>query len=289
MKNPLREILQPKDLLNPYLAASVAGRLGNKMEVESRGARALDKFVGRTALSSFSLEDNIDPSVYSDTRLWHGTGRYKHEENGIQDVLKNIADTGQIQPKEDRFDFTGTMHTVSLAKSRMYARAYADMYGEKPDSSERYGDSLFWACAFLGSIAVEASIEMEVWKPSGYYSMMCHLGRAGISEWYKKVNSSPHNSMVDIYTGKSDIEGNYPVLFGVREVDGVKTSRAVALHEIRSDKPIDIHNDVTHVEVPERNIDETRKILGDLAIRSIEMGEIISSKHSFTEHMHEIL
>lgn len=289
MRSPLREILKPKDLLNPYVAVSAAGRLGSKFELGSLPAQSLDRLVGKTALSSFEASMSAPDIMYEDTSLWHGTGRFKYKDGEVKDVLASIADDGVISPSLDRFDFNGPMESISLARSRMYARAYADMFGEIPDDSDRYGSSLFWACAFLGSTAVEASIEMKVWRPSGYYEMMRHLGKAGVTEWYKKVTSLNDVNMVDVYSGVSDIENNYPILFGVRNVEGIPTSRAVAIHEVRTDRNLDLDSDITHVEVPHRNIEETRKILAGVAIRAIEEGESYSSKYTFTEHMHELV
>jgi hypothetical protein len=289
MRSPLREILEPKDLFNPYVAASVAGRLGAKFELDSLPARTLDRLVGRLALSDFAASIPAPETMYEDTALWHGTGRYKYEEGDVKDVLTSIADGGSIAPNLDRFDFSGPMESVSLARSRMYARAYADMFGEIPDKKDRYGTSLFWACAFLGSTAVEASVELKVWKPSGYYEMMRHLGRAGVTEWYKKVTSMNNANVVNVYGDGSDIPNNYPILFGVRDVQGIETSRAVAIHEIRTDRPLELDCDITHVEVPHRNIEETQRILAGVAIRSIEEGESYSSRYSFTQHMHELV
>jgi hypothetical protein len=289
-KSPLSEILRPKDLLNPHLVASVAGRVGSRVELGSFTAKTLDRAVGKLALSSFdATRIPNDTNMYDETCLWHGTGRFKHEDGDVTDILAKIADDGYIAPRLDRFDFNGPMESVSLARSRMYARAYADMYGAEPDKSERYGDALFWACAFLGSIAVEASKELKVWTPKGYYEMMHHLGRAGVSEWYKKVTSSHDVNIVNVYRGASDIDDNYPVLFGVRGVDGIPTSRTVALHEIRTDNPLHLDVDITHVEVPNCRIEETQKILAGVAIRSIEEGETFSSQFTFTQHMHELV
>lgn len=289
MRSPLREILEPKDFRNPYLAAGVAGRLGSRFELGSLPARSLDRVVGRIALSGFQASTPASDDMYEEAGLWHGTGRYKYDGGYVKDVLTSIADDGFISPSLDKFDFGGPMESISLARSRMYARAYADMYGDAPDKKERYGNSLFWACAFLGSVAVEASVELEVWKPKGYYEMMRHLGRAGVAEWYKKVTSLNDVNMVNVYRDGSDIDNNYPVLFGVRNIEGIGTSKAVALHEVRTDRPLELDSDITHVEVPRRHIDETRRILAGVAIKAIEEGESYSSRFTFTEHMHELV
>jgi hypothetical protein len=284
---PLEGIIEPKELLNPYIAAGIAGRVATNVETNSHAAKILDKIIAKVALRSLvglSVDYPQDDSI-----LWHGTGRYKYKNGKIVDILDSIAYTGKILPSTDKFDLLRQMKSISLAKSRMYARAYADMFGDGEREKERYGSSLFWACAFLGSIAIEASKETRVWRPSGYNRMMGHLATADALEWYKKITRIPNPSVIGAYGSGSDIHQNYPVLFAVNDVDRVKTSRAVSLHEVRTESAIDISSSVLHVEVPRTRINETKSILGGLAIKAIEDGEIKASEYSFSQHMHAVL
>jgi hypothetical protein len=141
----------------------------------------------------------------------------------------------------------------------------------------------------LGSIAIEASKEVKVWLPKGYYKMLGHLANAEVVEWYKSVTRVPNPSVVEVYKNGSDIEQNYPILFGVKDIDPTPVSRAVALHEVRTEYPIDLHENVTHVEVPRDRVEETKGILGGLDIIPIEEGEWYCIEHTFTEHMHGVV
>ena len=67
------------------------------------------------------------------TEYWHGTGRYQYRDGKIVDVLKGMIEQGGLLPQRDDIDTVGVMDSISLARSRTYARAYADMHenGEK--------------------------------------------------------------------------------------------------------------------------------------------------------------
>lgn len=201
-------------------------------------------------------------------------------------MLDSIATTGKLLPSYDAFDLTRPMTSVSLARARIYGRAYADMHGRGASEPERYGSSLFWASAFLGSVAVEAAMEARVWRPSGYHHMMEHLEEADALEWYKKITRATTPTVLDVYRHGSDIEENYPVLFGVRDVEPTQVGRAVALHEVRTEQPIDLSTDITHVEVPRRHLEDTRRLLGGVAIMAIEDGEHYAAQYTFSEHIH---
>jgi len=284
--NPVEGIFKPKDIYNPYLLAGVAGRIASNVEVDSRIARSVDALVNLTALDATSITKPTSLEPQKDIALWHGTGRYKYEDGKIVDVLDGMAVKGSIEPHDDKFDMLGDMRTVSLARSRMYARAYADMHGKGHEELERYGKSLFWASAFLGAVAVEAAKEAKVWRPSGYYRMLDHLRNANAVEWYKKVTRVENPGVTSVYKHGSDIEKNYPVLIAVKDVEPVKTSKAVALHEVCTIQPISLSEDVEYIEVPRNNIEETEEVLGGLDIRPMEEGEWYSIRCSFTEHIH---
>jgi hypothetical protein len=280
MDNPLREILRKKDLKNPYLLVGLLGRIANNnvRRGNERLVRTTDRLVGMFALKSFGEASETVQADY-----WHGTGRYQYSNGEVVDVLKGIAEQGALLPNYDAFDLNRPMTSVSLAKQRMYARAYADMHGQGSGETDRHGSSLFWASIYLGDIAVEAAREAEAWKPIGYKRMMDHLRTGSAAEWYKKVTRT-NTSVVDLYGSGSDIEGNYPMLFGIRTgIDLTDTSRAVGLHEVRTESsiPLDL---VTHVEVPRGRVEETRVIIG-IPVIAIEDGEAYSSLKKFSEHL----
>jgi hypothetical protein len=200
--------------------------------------------------------------------------------------LASIASSGLIVPNYDAFDLNRPMQSVSLAKSRMYGRAYADMHGKGSQESGRYGSSLFWACAFLGDVAVEAAKEVKAWHPAGYYQIMEHLLVADAVSWFKKMTRMHSPSLIDVYRQGSDITDNYPVLFGIRSSGLVlaETSQAVSIHERRTEHPLSIAESVTHVEVPECRISITNGLV-DKPVLPIELGERYAANFSFSDHI----
>lgn len=287
----LSAVLRFKDLGNPYLLAGLAGRIAVVHEKDSRINKRLDAILGKTMLATTYVTGSVidQQHHYIPAKHWHGTGRYQYKSGHVLDVLQSIAEEGRLIPHYDAFDLDRPMHSISLARSRMYGRAYADMHGQGANEQERYGNSLFWACAFLGSVAVEAAKESRVWRPSGYHRMMNHLTEANALEWYKKITRQANPTVMNAYRDGSDITNNYPVLFGVRDVDTALTSRAVAIHEVRTEQPISLDNDITHVEVPRCHIQTTQRLLGGMTILAIEDGERFSSRYSFTQHMQNVI
>lgn len=285
----LSSVLRFKDLYNPYLYVGTLGRIvGAQSRSGERGlsTRLIDNIVGRTALRGVSMNSD-DYNLYRRAEYWHGTGRYQYVDKQVVDVLTSIARTGMLMPNYDAFDLTRPMRTISLAYSRVYGRTYADMHGRGINEKERYGSSLFWACAFLGDIAVEASIETQIWRCKGYRRMMHHLVEADAIRWYKKLTSTSNNTVVDIYKNGSDIPDNYPILFGIKSagIACVTTSRAVGIHEARTEQSLSIEKSVTHVEVPRARVKEVAKIMGGMAVRAIEDGERWSANYPFSSHM----
>ncbi len=66
--------------------------------------------------------------IQKNTQYWHGTGRYQYRDGKKVDILKSIVNSGGLMPHVDDIDLVGKMNSISMAKSRIYARAYADMH-----------------------------------------------------------------------------------------------------------------------------------------------------------------
>lgn len=289
---PLHSIFELGDLKDPYLYAGLLGRYVGKVmrdKGETLATRKIDRLLGATVLRSTVLYGQ--DTGQSNNLLWHGTGRYQYRDGEYIDVLKKISNAQALLPKYDAFDLDRPMCSVSLARSRMYARAYADMHGNGSQERERYGNSLFWACTFMGDIAIEAALESRSWSPRGYRKMMNHLANADTVNWYKKMTSMDNPTVLSVYRQGSDIAGNYPILFGVdsAHVRASSVSRAVDIHEVRSEEPIAISS-MTHIEVPRSRLDTTAQVIGHLLpVVSLEDSENIAARYSFSQHMASIL
>jgi len=254
-----------------YIAAGLLGRMVSsqlRKQSETGHPKNILKVADRVASrmnQSESLSKEVKAKIgeiFKTTSMWHGTGRYQYREGQVTDVLDYIAKNGKLQPQYDALDFTGPMESLSLAKSRMYARSYADMHGKGAAEPERHGSSMFWAWTFLGDIGIETALEGRVWTKEGRQTTREHFSQGGSADWYKKVSKSFMGTM-ELFRRGSDIEGNYPILFGVREgsFEPAETSRSVGIHELRSQQPLSLDQDITHIEVPRDKVDSTIELL----------------------------
>jgi hypothetical protein len=99
------------------------------------GSIAQKRIVTTKTLRRFSSSEIAKyQKLTQGTQFWHGTGRWQHDEHGTVDVLKSFCDTGGLKPARDVYAVFGgsdqhIIHSISLCRSRMVARSYADMHG----------------------------------------------------------------------------------------------------------------------------------------------------------------
>ncbi len=198
--------------------------------------------------------------------------------------MKSIAELGGLIPHTDDIDLVGKMNSISMARSRIYARAYADMHATEFDT-ERHGDSLLWAAAFIGPLALKIVQETKYWKPENRSQVNEHFENSNSADWYQKVRTERTGTQ-GVFAYGSDIDGNYPVIFGVKygSAELADTSKSVAVHETRALNPITFEA-MTHIEVPRENIQETADLLAEseisLPIYAIEDFESLAYTQSF--------
>lgn len=240
--------------------------------------------------------DNSDIKEYQkltkDTQLWHGTGRWQHGKDSIVDVMKSFCDIAGLKLSRDVYAVFGgsdqhIVHSVSLCRSRMVARSYADMHGLGWKEKNRYGDALTWTSyyysLFYARLFTVNGVKMlRRWKT---WRALSH-DENGDNTWGKKVNKQARD-VWDIFCLGSDISGNYPILIGIKSLDSqLKLEKPMRYYEVRADKRIDIAN-ISHIEVPRDKQDEMRELLLscgiDIPVTSIELGEYVSTQKHFTE------
>ncbi len=160
---------------------------------------------------------------------------------------------------------------------------------EQGTKGERHGSALLWSTAFIGPLALKMVHEGKVWRKENRQKMQEHFGNSNSAQWYKKVRQEPTGTL-GIFARGSDIEDNYPILFGVRDgvVAPTKTSDSVAVHEVRSIEPISFA-DMTHIEVPESRLTETQTMLAEagyqVPVMAIEDFEAYSAHQSFAKQV----
>ncbi len=257
------------------------------------GRMALKRIIKTKPLCQFSSSEMSEyQKLTKGTQFWHGTGRWQHGEHGTVDVLKSLCDTAGLKPACDVYAVFGgsdqhIIHSVSVCRSRMVARSYADMHGLGWKEKNRYGDALTWTSyyysLFYARLFTVNGVKMlRRWKT---WRTLSH-DENGDNTWGKKVNKQARD-VWDIFCLGSDILGNYPILIGVRSLDSqLKLEKPMSHYEVRADKRIDIAN-ISHIEVPRDKQDEMRELLLsygiDIPVTSIELGECASAQKRFTE------
>jgi hypothetical protein len=257
------------------------------------GSIAQKRIITTKTLRRFSSSEIAEyQKLTRDTQFWHGTGRWQHGERSIIDVLKSFCDTGGLKPARDVYAVFGgsdqhIIHSISLCRSRMVARSYADMHGLGWKEKNRYGDALTWTSyyysLFYARLFTISGITMlRRWKTWRSLSHDEH----GDNTWGKKVNTQARD-VWDIFCLGSDIPSNYPILIGIKHLASqVELEKPMRYYEARADKRIAI-TDISHIEVPYNKQKEVRRLLLAhniaLPVMSIELGECVSAQKSFTE------
>lgn len=123
--------------------------------------KILDKFARKYIIKPKSIRQFKESEIKEyqkltkGTQFWHGTGRWQHGERGIADVLKSFCDAAGLKPVRDVYAVFGgsnqhIVHSISVCRSRMIARSYADMHGVGWKEKNRYGDALTWVSYYYG-------------------------------------------------------------------------------------------------------------------------------------------
>lgn len=252
------------------------------------------------------LQDEYDKrkpeieSLYSQAAYWHGTGRKQYRDGEVVDILDKISNDGGLVPQRDPFDTkSGVGKSISLSDRRMYSAGYARMHLTTNETLEyEYMSSEFWGIfldntirSAMGNNKLETTVRAAkiLWshikerKNPAYLFKLAKSARS----WASKVTKQPYNEpMSKVFTVHSDIPGNYPILIGVKDgaFTPTQTAEFISLYETRSTTLIPF-NSITHVEVPQANIQETQNRLNqggvrDVPVIAMELGEVHSSQFS---------
>lgn len=223
-----------------------------------------------------------------DTLLWHGTGRLQHGNKGVVDTLDAIVRAGELRPAKDVYAVLldgSEMVSLSTTPLRIIARSYADMHGKGDREEHRYGTALWWVAYFysLFYATIFTRYSPAVLRNWSKWHTAATDSK-GERSWGKKVNATSH-SVWSAFGQGSDIEGNYPVLFGIKKhSDAAPLPRAMQQVETRLLTPVRIA-DLSHIEVPEDKVTEVKELFAKnrftTPVFPIELGEYRASKQPF--------
>jgi hypothetical protein len=216
--------------------------------------------------------------LYGQASYWHGTGRYHYQyqgesryesvnPGGLLDVLDSIIKHNGLTPHQDPWIDSGGK-TVSLGTVRMHSRLFARIHLYERDTllyelgSVPYWTKLYMRLLllwFFANLSNCRQLIRSLFRRSFYKDLQSWVGAI------RKPKNGRVISLWNFVNGKSpdsDIEGNYPMLFGIakgafKTIDTVPLTHAV---EVRSLQPITLVN-FTHVEVPYANVKETEELL----------------------------
>lgn len=235
---------------------------------------------------------------YSLATHWHGTGRYHYQhENGSRyqnvntrgtiDILNAIIQSNGLTPHHDPWiDSKGS--TVSLATTRMHARAFACIH------TTQSGDLVYE----LGSIKLWLRLYFAllfIWLFANFWSHRSFIKNTlrtsfsnDVQNWASAIRKPKNGKVIgilDMFKGNiptSDIVGNYPILFGIK-ADAKELITTIPLtHKVeqRSLTPISIGM-FSHIEVPLHKVVETEDLLKthniDIPVLPLEFGDMYLS------------
>ena len=243
---------------------------------------------------------------YESAGYWHGTGRYHHHHavdsryeavdmKRVVHVLESILEEGALTEHTDLWvKIDGQLKkTVSVAPSRMHARLYAHIHLREGVWLEYvFGGTRFWMGFFM--LLATRQILTKSNKEARALAKWTILNKDLFKHaraWGSAIRDLDRYKILPFwraYDLRSDIAGNHAVLFGIkrRAIQGDGVLPLIKRLEVRVDHAIKLA-DMTHVEVPLENVEETRRALADknisLPVIPLEFGELYCSQFPLTK------
>lgn len=232
---------------------------------------------------------------YKQASHWHGTGRYHYQhQNGsryeavettkVLDILASILQSDGLTPHHDPWIDSGG-ETVSLATTRMHARAFARIHATGKDTLVyELGSIKFWLRFYFILLFIWLFTNLWSHRPFIRDTLRKTFSR-DIQNWASAIRKPTNGKVIgilDMFKGDiptSDIQNNYPLLLGVK-ADSNKLIETIPLtHKVeqRSLERITLAM-CTHIEVPLQNVLETEQLLKEygiqLAVIPLEFGDL---------------
>ena len=235
---------------------------------------------------------------YAEAGFWHGTGRYHYlnpddsrfeNSNGSRtlNIFESILTNGGLNNHQDLWYHDEQLKkTVSIAPTRMHARMYAHIHLYEGTWLEYvFGGTKFW----MGVIAVLAVKELCTTRENRAFIKRFLFNKTALRSfriWASAIRNCDEFKILPLwraYDLRSDIPGNHAILFGIKRsaIQGEGVLPFIKNFEIRVARPISL-DEMTHVEVPIKNIESTKKLLEEkgisLPVIPLEFGEFFSSR-----------
>lgn len=216
--------------------------------------------------------------LYDKATYWHGTGRYHYQyqgesryekvnADGLLDVLDSIIQHNGLTPHNDPWIDSGGK-TVSLGTVRMHSRLFARIHLYERDTLlYELGSVPYWTKLYMRLLLLWLFVDLRNCKQF-IKSLFRRALYKDLQSWVGAIRKPQNGRVISLWnfvngeSPDSDIEGNYPMLFGItkgtfKTIDTVPLTHAV---EVRSLQPVMLA-DFTHIEVPYANVKETEELL----------------------------
>lgn len=245
----------------------------------------------------------IIKSCYKQASYWHGTGRYQYSYLDISrygeidyknkfDILTSILkDDGLIPHHEPWLKKIQILSsTISMTPFRMYAKLYAGLYLYESDTlAYEFGSTKFWFKIFIRFQIVNKNFIIFLFT-KGLFKLSNPSVYQGTRKYIRSIRSDLDKKPVSIFKGHlvhTDIIGNYPILIAINNRIKILSFNP-GLERLESRTVEEIHlNNITHIEVPLANIEETEKLLKEngilLQVIPLEYGEMYCSSLKLKE------
>lgn len=250
------------------------------------------KEFSKNFLSDYEIYLPKIKELYRDSKFWHGTGRYQYtriassryskiNHGNTYDILDSIISSNGLKPHSEPWlrKMTGiSLDTVSLSAYRMYAKLYAGLYlCENETLSYEYGNAKTWfRILFLVQI-LDSGFLTFVFSKS-FFKLVSFSSYSDAKKWVASLRKDTDQkfSLYNAYKIRSDIPNNFSVLIGIKNIPIVHFNKSMERLEQRTKEKITL-SQITHIEVPLKNIEETSIYLKskniNLELIPLEYGE----------------
>lgn len=240
----------------------------------------------------------IIEQLVDETALYHGTGsrkinfsdfekgKYEGTSEDVTNVIEELLNVGLV-PHHDivnpLFDISEN-ETISLTRAQPYARIYAQRHLSGSDELEyEYGDRRLWFNVAKTKAAVGFFTSLE---GISKIPQLLRINHSLNNSWAKDTDPESNNWMSALTDGRSEIEGDYPVIVGIKNVEVINLSqKGFNETECRATKPI-IPDDFCHLQVPRKNLKEVESLLKeleiDLPVLAIEWAELYNYERGYS-------
>ncbi len=253
--------------------------LNKEYEIYRNGSVEKLQNISPDFISQYQEQEPLLTELLAQSRYWHGTGRFQYVKKGESkyegvshhetfDVLKVILQDQGLKPHYDPWvgKFTTTSYSLSVANQWGYGKMYAHYHQDEETSLLfEIAPIDFWFKAML-RIQLTENYFKFIFVFFIVYIFSNALQKQG-KVWLSTFRSDTNKKWPywKIMTTKSDIKGNYGILFAIRDgIETIKLPKLLQFFETRTAELVGLDK-INFVAVPYENVTETKEIVRSVA------------------------